>query len=118
MDLRLDDPFVAADFGGAIGGLLGTVGDASTRNWHAKLRKQYVHGVPSVTPLAHASQAELRGDDLYDDTELKQAKIEIHMGDHGKKFFGGPPPPITILLKFRNVPLVQSGGVGAELIFP
>ena len=40
MDLRLDDPFVAADFRRAIVGLLGTVGDASTRNWHAKLRKQ------------------------------------------------------------------------------
>ena len=40
VDLRLDDPFVAADFGGAISGLLGAIGEASTRNWHAKLRKQ------------------------------------------------------------------------------
>ena len=40
MDLRLDDPLAAADLGGAIGGLLGAVGEAAAGNRHAELRKK------------------------------------------------------------------------------
>ena len=53
VDLRLDDPLLPPISARAIGGLLGAVGEASTRNWHAKIRKQLlrlilvnVHGYP------------------------------------------------------------------------
>ena len=40
VDLRLDDPLAAADLGGAIGGLLGAVGEAAARDRHAELREK------------------------------------------------------------------------------
>ena len=40
VDLRLDDPLAAADLAGAIGGLLGAVGEAAARDRHAELREK------------------------------------------------------------------------------